>query len=315
MITTVRPSVRSMLIAGMSAGLVGAAVLLPTNGPQPVGAVTAIDFSPFKLSASVTSTAAQIVPTATNPITEAYDRVEPWVAYGFELAEYALSVVPVLWWVAPGVDLAYFSIEPLVQAAVYSVSYVLFGQFDQIPQAISNGIEEAAQNFVDYSIAWIGSLIPLPPIPPFPPTPPFPGAATTAGPAAVIAKRSVPGSAQATTAPEADDAVLAAGNSGSGAATENTVISAEVDTTVVTEEVTTPAAVDTTVVTEEVTTPAEVDTVAPRAPVSRAARIGQTVRGEDRSAADKAAASAAQSIGTSGKANGARASRGASRAG
>ena len=306
MITTVRPSVRSMLIAGMSAGLVGAAVLLPTNGPQPVGAVTAIDFSPFKLSASVTSTAAQIVPTATNPITEAYDRVEPWVAYGFELAEYALSVVPVLWWVAPGVDLAYFSIEPLVQAAVYSVSYVLFGQFDQIPQAISNGIEEAAQNFVDYSIAWIGSLIPLPPIPPFPPTPPFPGAATTAGPAAVIAKRSVPGSAQATTAPEADDAVLAAGNSGSGAATENTVISAEVDTTVVT---------------EEVTTPAEVDTVAPRAPVSRAARIGQTVRGEDRSAADKAAASAAQSIGASadggasGKTNAARASRGAGRAG
>ena len=242
----------------------------------------------------------ELLPTATNPITEAYDRVEPWVAYGFELAEYALSVVPVLWWVAPGVDLAYFSIEPLVQAAVYSVSYVLFGQFDQIPQAISNGIEEAAQNFVDYSIAWIGSLIPLPPIPPFPPTPPFPGAATTAGPAAVIAKRSVPGSAHATTAPEADDAVLAAGNSGSGAATENTVISAEVDTTVVT---------------EEVTTPAEVDTVAPRAPVSRAARIGQTVRGEDRSAADKAAASAAQSIGTSGKANGARASRGAGRAG
>ncbi len=315
MVTPVGPSARSVLIAGMSAGLVGAAVLLPINGPQPVGAVTAIDFSPFKLSASVTSTAAQIVPTATNPITEAYDRVEPWVAYGFELADFALSWVPVLWWVAPGIDLAYFSIEPLVQAAVYSVSYVLFGQFDQIPQAISNGIEEAAQNFVDYSIAWIGSLIPLPPIPPFPPTPPFPGAATTAGPSAATAKRSVPGSAQATTAPEAADTVIAAGNSGSGAATENTVMPAEVDTTVVTEEVTTPAEVDTAVITDGLTAPAEVDTVTPRAPVSRATRTGQTVRGEDRSAADKPAVSAAQSIGTSGKANAARASRGSGRAG
>ena len=82
-----------------------------------------------------------------------------------------MSWVPGLWWIAPGVDLAYFSIEPLVQAGVCSFSYLLFGQFDQIPAAINNGFEEAAQNFIDYGLAWIGSLIPLPPLPPFPPTP------------------------------------------------------------------------------------------------------------------------------------------------
>ncbi len=171
-------SLRALMTSGMSAVVLGAAVTAPMTGPKPAGAAAPVDFSAFTLSAAVTPIASQIVPTASNPITEAYDAFEPWVAYGFELVDYAMSWVPGLWWIAPGVDLAYFTIEPLVQAGVYSFSYLLFGQFDQIPPAINNGLEEAAQNFIDYGLAWIGSLIPLPPLPPFPPVPP--GAAVAA---------------------------------------------------------------------------------------------------------------------------------------
>jgi hypothetical protein len=106
-----------------------------------------------------------------------YNAAEPWAAYGAELATYALGFVPGLWWVAPGIDLAYFSIEPLVQAAVYSFADAIDLNFEQIPIDISNGLTEAGDNFVTYSLAWLNSLVPLPPLPPLPP---FPGAAVQA---------------------------------------------------------------------------------------------------------------------------------------
>ena len=206
-------SLRALITSGMSAVVLGAAVTAPVTGPMPAGAAAPVDFSAFTLSAAVTPLASQIVPTASNPITQAYDAFEPWVAYGFELVDYAMSWVPGLWWIAPGVDLAYFSIEPLVQAGVYSFSYLLFGQFDQIPAAINNGFEEAAQNFIDYGLAWIGSLIPLPPLPPFPPVPPGAAVATeTASPRVAAAQRAsapVAGTDTAATGATATGAVVA----------------------------------------------------------------------------------------------------------
>lgn len=177
-------SARSFLATGLAAAAVGAVAItpLPTVSAQSVSvAAPAIALSaavsdavqqPVAVSAAATDPRA-IVPTATNPITNAYDRLEPWAAYGAELGQWALSFVPGLWWAAPGIEFAYFSIEPLVQASVFTVSYVLFAQFDQIPQAISNGFQEASQNFVSYGLAWLNSLVPLPPLPPFPPRPPF----------------------------------------------------------------------------------------------------------------------------------------------
>jgi len=303
------PSARSVLIAGMSAALVGGAVLMPVSGTRPAETLPMIDFSPFRLSAA----ASQIVPTASNPITEAYDSIEPWVAYGFELIDYALSVVPVLWWVAPGIDLAYFTIEPLVQAAVYSGSYVLFGQFDQIPQAISNGVEESVQNFVDYSIAWIGSLIPLPPIPPFPPTPPFAGASTANAPAAaslVTERRSGPVAAQTITAP----------------ADAETVTGAETVDTAAVESDNAPVEVLAVAPAQEVDLPATVEAETPRRQLGRAPRSGPVTPGRALPGTNQAAPGSAEvtapastaapaTAGGSGKANAARASRGAARAG
>ena len=295
-------SVRSLLTAGVSAAVLGAAVSLPVSGMQPALAALPIELSSFRLSAAVTPIAAQIVPTASNPITNAYDYAEPWVAYGFELVDYALSWVPGLWWIAPGVDLAYFSIEPLVQAAVYSVSYLLFAQFDQIPLAINNGLEESVQNFIDYGTAWIGSLIPLPPIQPFPPLP----GASVSGPAASSPTRL---SAPVTETVTAETVTAETVTADSGAVTADS-----------------PAAVaETTAAGQEVAAAVAIEPVGSTRQASRATRGAPRTPSLPRPAATHSAqadvtaasdgAGAAASTGTSAKRNAARASRGACRAG
>ena len=212
-------SVRSLLAVGMSA----AAVAAPTFTPTPSGATLSAVVSPavalraaveplfdpvtiaaaeeFTPSVCCSNPSDDPLPTALagvgSVIINAYDALEPWVAYGFELADYALSFVPGLWWIAPAIDLAYFSIEPLVQAGVYSFAYLLDGQFADIGPTLALGVQEAVNNFVFFGIAWIGSLIPLPPLPPFPPVPPF-GAASVPAPAQTVGRgTAVPAAASA----------------------------------------------------------------------------------------------------------------------
>ncbi|MBU3706858.1 MAG: hypothetical protein FGM50_09295 [Mycobacterium sp.] len=214
-------SVRSLLAVAVSA----TAVAAPTFAPTPSAATLAGALSPavalraaveplldpvtiaaaeeFTPSVCCSNPSDDPVPTALtgagNVIINAYDALEPWVAYGFELADYALSFVPGLWWIAPAIDLAYFSIEPLVQAGVYSFGYLLDGQFADIGPTLMLGVQEAVNNFVFFGIAWIGSLIPLPPLPPFPPVPPFGGAAVSAPAHTVGRGTAVPAAASAAT--------------------------------------------------------------------------------------------------------------------
>jgi hypothetical protein len=319
-------SVRSLLTAGVSAAVLGAAVVLPVTVTQPARAALPIELSSFRLSAAVTPMAAQIVPTASNPITNAYDYAEPWVAYGFELVDYALSWVPGLWWIAPGVDLAYFSIEPLVQAAVYSVSYLLFAQFDQIPLAINNGLEESVQNFIDYGTAWIGSLIPLPPIPPFPPLP----GASVSSPAASSPERSSAPVAETVTAETVTAETVTAETVTAETVTAETV-TAETDTadndTADNDTADSGAAAfaETPAAAQEVAAEVAIEPVGSTRPASRATRGAQRAPGLPRPAATQSApadvtaasdgAGASASTGTSAKRNAVRASRGAGRVG
>ncbi len=159
-------SARSLLTAGVSLAAVGsvAAAVAVTPLPAPGRSTIPLVVAAPTVQLSAVTSAGDFVKTA-------YDTVEPWVAYGFELADYALSYVPVLWWVAPAVDLAYFTIEPLVQAAVYSFADLIDLNFAQIGPDIQAGIAEATQNFLDYSAQWIADLIPFPPLPPIPPLP------------------------------------------------------------------------------------------------------------------------------------------------
>lgn len=165
-------SARSFVIAGMSAAVVGAAVVTPASVPAASSA---------KISAALTLTS--VTTSLEDGIKNIYDAVEPWAAWGAELAQWGLGYVPGLWWVAPGIDLAYFSIEPLVQAGVYTFADVVGLDFAQIWPDISTGITTAGQNFVNYGLAWLQSLVPFPPLPPFPPRP-FAAGAESALPAA-----------------------------------------------------------------------------------------------------------------------------------
>jgi len=175
---------------------------LPPIPPLPGAAVAA---SAAALPAAATGLlAAPEASSITSPIEDAikntYNFVEPWVAYGAELTQYVLGFIPGLWWIAPGVDLAYFTIEPLVQAGVYTIADVIGLDFAQIGPDINTGIQTSINNAITYGLAWLNSLVPLPPFPPFPP---FPGAAVDASP------MSVPAAAAAQTAALEADATIA----------------------------------------------------------------------------------------------------------
>ncbi len=170
MIQSVAVSARSVLIAGMSAAVVGAAVVTPVN-------------SPAVSERRIAEVATQLTGIEST-IKNTYNAIEPWAAWGAELGQWALGFIPGLWWVAPGVDLAYFTAEPLVQAGVYTFADVLGLNFAQIGPDISAGISQSANNAVTYSLAWLNSLVPFPPLPPFPPRP---GAAVATAPAALAA--------------------------------------------------------------------------------------------------------------------------------
>ena len=190
-------SARSFLIAGVSAAMVGAAALTPVTASQPAAASLP--------TLRVVSPEVQLT-AGGDVIIAAYTAIQPWVAYGFELADYALSFVPGLWWIAPAVDLAYFTAQPVVESLVYSFAYLLDGNFTAIGPTITLGVQTAVQNFIDYGIAWIGSLVPLPPLPPFPP---FPGAALSAPAAARAVTVRAAGHIAAAAATEAETPAVA----------------------------------------------------------------------------------------------------------
>lgn len=109
-------------------------------------------------------------------IKDTYNAIEPWAAYAAELTQYVLGFIPAVWWVAPAIDLAYYTIEPLVQAGVYVTADVIGLNFTQIVPDINAGIANSINNAAYFGLAWLESLVPLPPLPPLPP---FPGAAVT----------------------------------------------------------------------------------------------------------------------------------------
>lgn len=236
-------SVRSLLAAGMAATAVGAIALSPVTAPE--------------RAMTLASPAVALTSIGTD-IKAFYDAVEPWAAYAAEVATYALGFVPGLWWVAPGIDLAYFTIEPLVQAGVYSFADLIDLNFAQIPIDINAGINESLDNFVTFGLAWIGSLVPIPPLPPLPPLPPFPGASGSnpaASSRAATGVASLPGAEAVTAARIAE--------TDAGAATEATAAPIV--------EIVAPA--------EAVATTVAVEASSPKRQSSRATRIGRTAAG------------------------------------
>ena len=216
-------SARSYLAAGLAAVTLSAATVVPMASPRP----DVVIMGSLNLTATVSPLIQPLVPAAAaavpgptaaatgspgDTIINAYNYLEPWVAYGFELADWALGFVPVVWWVSPAVDLAYFTAEPIVQSLVYSFAFLIDGQAELIGPTLQIGVNEAATNFVTYSFYWFTSLVPLPPFPPFPIFPVASVAPATASVASRVARVTSSATAEIETATDVDTETADAGS-------------------------------------------------------------------------------------------------------
>ena len=179
MTTTFTVSARSFLAAGVTVAALGSVAVTPlpaatsaaVSMPALVSPAVALAAAVQPLQQAAAATAADVTAaasTAGDAIINGYNALQPWVAYGFQLAQWAVSWVPGLWFVAPAIDLAYYTWQPVGEALVYSFAYLLDGQPELIPPTISQGIQNSASNFVTYAVNWVYSIVPFPPLPPIP---------------------------------------------------------------------------------------------------------------------------------------------------
>ncbi len=202
-------SVRSYLAAGLAAATMSAVAVIPVTLPR----IDAITLPSIELSAAVlplvqpvTAAAGAVLGTATpaaaataaadpvaaatgstgDMIINAYNALEPWVQWGFEVAAWAVSYLPwPLGWLGQQINIAYDTGEPIVQALVYSFAFLIDGQVDLIGPTLTNGVNTAVTNLVQGEIAWVLGF--FPPLPPGPVLPVFPTAAAAGRAAAVTA--------------------------------------------------------------------------------------------------------------------------------
>jgi hypothetical protein len=102
-----------------------------------------------------------------------YNVIEPWVAYGFDVASYAAGWVPYGGWiVASQIQYFYHWIEPMVQSGLFNILDWLGGSIS-FSQGLNNFLHvawnETWQFFFDELYFLFGSI--LPPLPPLPPLP------------------------------------------------------------------------------------------------------------------------------------------------
>jgi len=195
-------SVRSYLTVGVAALAASAVAVAPVHPPAPQSLSTAAVrlsaavqplLQPVNAAAAVlglvsvqTAPAAVAAASAGDAIINAYNAIEPWVQWGFEVGAWAVGYVPYAGYFGSQINIAYNTGEPLVQSWVYSFAYLIDGSVSLIGPTLVNGIKQSITNLVQGEIQWIlGYLPPLPPIPPFAAVPAGPAAAATALTAAV----------------------------------------------------------------------------------------------------------------------------------
>jgi len=119
------------------------------------------------MSALTATTAAPAIGGNIIPI---YWAIQPWVQYGFDLAEYVVGWIPVVGLFAPQITIAYAFIQPIVEGVVYSTAYLLQGVWG-LGEALANVVSATVNSFgnlIVNEINWVLSFLPpLPPLPPF----------------------------------------------------------------------------------------------------------------------------------------------------
>jgi hypothetical protein len=151
-------------------------VVEPLAQTNAIGALLRLDLGRFIIPPS----AGQPFPTPQFPgpspaptdfagsIKSAYVAIEPWVHYGFQLAQYAVGWVPYVGWLSPQIDIFYHFGERIVRSVVFYSADWLWGP---LPFAVGLGniARDSWNSLVQLGIdQWNFWLPPLPPLPPFP---------------------------------------------------------------------------------------------------------------------------------------------------
>lgn len=148
----------------------GAAKALSVLGLTPTGGLGGLTAS----SALLGPLAAQAAPAAVIPVSWAtaienfYNVAEPWVAYGFNLASYAVGWLPWVGILAPQINFFYYLFEPMVQAGLFNTLDWLSGTIS-FSQGLSNfwaTTTASVNQFINTEIYWFLSF--FPPLPPLP---------------------------------------------------------------------------------------------------------------------------------------------------
>ncbi|SEH69028.1 hypothetical protein SAMN04489835_2911 [Mycolicibacterium rutilum] len=108
-------------------------------------------------------------------IENAYNAIEPWVQWGFEVAEYAVGWIPVVGWFAPQIMIFYNTGEQIARSVTFNFADWIDGQIS-FGQGLANVGVDTVNAFIYFANAQIAFW--LPPLPPIPPIGPFVAATT-----------------------------------------------------------------------------------------------------------------------------------------
>ena len=190
-------SARSALMAGLATVTASAVLVAPSVQPLPPPkptiqlAASSVTAQPLALPAEYSAQLAEwwqelFLPSAdrsfpappTQPLPTpgsvpssleaTYHAIEPWVQYGFEVAQYALGWVPYVGWLSGQVMIFYFLGEGIVHAIVHNTLDWLDGN-GSFAQNLGEGIRWSIDTLIQFGInEWNYFLPPLPPLPPIP---------------------------------------------------------------------------------------------------------------------------------------------------
>jgi hypothetical protein len=123
----------------------------------------------------------QVAPTSLgNFIINAYNAIEPWVRYGFDLAAYAVGWIPYVGWLAPQITIFYNLGERITRSIAYNLGNFLNGQIS-FGQGLTNVAIDTINSFIFFANDQIAFWLP-----PLPPIPPLPGGSSTLSTPAVF---------------------------------------------------------------------------------------------------------------------------------
>ena len=187
-------STRSVLMAGLTTLTATAVAIAPSVQPPPPPApartvLLAADVQPLAQPLAPTTLSGWVqrilippnfgtpppppppivVPTPGSigsSIIDIYEFVEPWVHYGFEIAQYVVGWIPWVGWLAPQIDIFYHLGERIVRSITFNIANWLDGNVS-FGQGLVNVGVDTIDSFIIFGIDqwnfWIG--FPLPPLP------------------------------------------------------------------------------------------------------------------------------------------------------